>query len=76
MPCDSTYTWNLKNNEQTNEQMFKKKKKGKEKQIKWIDTENKLVVTREQIGGGMSEIAEGDSMYKIPITKWVIQWNI
>ena len=43
MPCDSTYTWNLKNNEQTNEQMFKKKKKGERK----TDQMNRY---REQIG--------------------------
>ena len=49
--------------------MKKLKKKKKKPQIRLIDTENKLLVTREQICGGMSEITEGDSMYKFPITK-------
>ena len=66
--------WNLKN--KRNEQMLKHTHTHTHTQIRWIDTVNKLVVTRKQIGGGMSEIAEGDSMYKIPVTKWVIQWNV
>ena len=61
--------WNLKN--KRHEQMLKHTHTHTHThtQIRRIDTENKLVVTRQQIGGRMSEIAEGDSMYKILITK-------
>ena len=49
IPYDFTHRWNLRN--KTNEQRKKDKK---------LNTENKLVVGREKVGGGMDKIDIGN----------------
>jgi len=54
---DFTYMRNLKTNKQTNKQMKKQQK------YRLINTENKLVVARGEVGKGMGEIDKND--YKV-----------
>ena len=51
-----TQMWNLRN--KTNEQRKKSKPKNR-----LLTIENKLMVTRREVGGGMDETGEGDREY-------------
>ena len=53
IPYNFTHVWNLRN--KTNEQ---RKKETNKKTL--LTTENKLVVARGKVGGGMDEIGKGD----------------
>ena len=55
IPYDSTHIWNLRNktNEQTKEQRDKQRNR-------LLNTENKLVLDREEVDGEMSETAKGN----------------
>ena len=55
IPYDFTHMWNLRN--KTNEQ--REKERGKPRN-RLLTIENKLMVTRGEVGGGMGEIGDGD----------------
>ena len=54
---DFTHMWILRNKTVNKE---KKKRERKTNQETLLITGNKLMVTREEVGGGMGEIGEGD----------------
>ena len=56
--------------------LYFKNKQGKKDQNKTktrlLNIENKLVVTRREVGGGMGEIGEGDWQYTYCDEHWII----
>ena len=56
IPYDFTHLWNLRN--KTNKQRRKKEKDTNQETL--LTTENKVMVTRGEMGRGMDEIGDGD----------------
>ena len=57
-PYDFTQMWNLRN--KTNEQKGKKEREREKPRNRPLTVENKLMVTRGEVGGGTGEIGDGD----------------